>query len=109
MQRILPIVITSLFACAVQAQTLDAKKAGELMTKAGCNACHQLDKKVLGPSYKDVATKYKTNAKAAELLAKKVREGGMGVWGPIPMPPNAKEKINDDDLKQMVAWILTLN
>ncbi len=108
MRHFLTIVITGLFACSAQAQALDAKKAGELMTKAGCNACHQVEKKVLGPSYKDVAIKYKTNAKAADLLAKKTREGGAGVWGPIPMPPNSKEKISDDELKQLVAWILTL-
>jgi cytochrome c len=109
MRNLLTIIVASLVACSVQAQGLDAKKAGELMTKAGCNACHQVEKKVLGPSYKDVAIKYKANPKASELLAKKVREGGVGVWGQIPMPPQTKEKISDDDLKQMVSWILTLN
>jgi cytochrome c len=109
MRNFLTIVITSLLACSVHAQGLDAKKAGELMTKAGCNACHQVEKKVLGPAYKDVAVKYKANPKALELLAKKTREGGVGVWGQIPMPPHTKEKISDDDLKQLVAWILTLN
>jgi cytochrome c len=109
MRSFLTIVVTSLIACSVQAQGLDAKKASELMTKAGCNACHQVEKKVLGPSYKDVAIKYKANPKASELLVKKVREGGVGVWAQIPMPPHTKEKISDDDLKQMVAWILTLN
>ncbi len=87
---------------------LDAKEANDIMAKAACTACHQPDKKVLGPSYKDVAAKYKGNAKAADLLAQKVRTGGMGVWGPIPMPPNPKEKISDDDLKKLVGWILTL-
>jgi cytochrome c len=109
MRNLLTIIVASLVACSAQAQGLDAKKAGELMTKAGCNACHQVEKKVLGPSYKDVAIKYKANPKASELLAKKVREGGVGVWGQIPMPPHTKEKISDDDLKQMVSWILTLN
>jgi cytochrome c len=103
------ILSATLLISVAQAQGLDAKRAGELMAKAGCNACHQMEKKVLGPSYKDVAAKYKSNAKAPELLAKKVRDGGMGVWGPIPMPPHPKEKIGDDDLKQMIAWIMTLN
>lgn len=103
------IIPAALLISVAQAQGLDAKKASELMAKAGCNACHQMEKKVLGPSYKDVATKYKANAKTAELLAKKVREGGNGVWGPIPMPPHPKEKITDEDLKQMIAWIMTLN
>ena len=90
------------------ALALDNKQATDLMTKATCNACHTIDKKGVGPAYKDVSAKYKGNAKAAEMLADKVRKGGMGVWGPIPMPPNPKEKIGDDDLKQLVAWILTL-
>lgn len=90
------------------AWALDAKEAGDIMTKAACAACHQLDKKLVGPAYKDVAAKYRGNAKAAELLAQKVRTGGMSVWGPIPMPPNPKEKISDDDLKKLVGWILTL-
>lgn len=87
---------------------IDAKTATGLLTKGGCNACHQQDKKVLGPAYKDVSAKYKGNAKATDLLIQKVRAGGSGVYGPIPMPPNPKEKISDDDLKQLVGWILSL-
>lgn len=93
---------------AGSALALDNKQATDLMTKAACNACHTIDKKGVGPAYKDVSAKYKGNAKAADTLIDKVRKGGMGVWGPIPMPPNPKEKIGDDDLKQLVAWILTL-
>ncbi|MEO8102093.1 MAG: c-type cytochrome [Betaproteobacteria bacterium] len=87
---------------------LDAKAANDIMTKAACNACHQPDKKVLGPAYKEVSAKYKGNAKAADLLMQKVRTGGAGTWGPIPMPPNPKEKISDDDLKKLMGWILSL-
>ncbi len=112
MKTRIPILLSALGlllgAGAVQAQALDAKSAGELMTKATCNACHQVDKKLVGPAYKDVSAKYKGNPKAAELLAEKVRKGGMGVWGPIPMPPNPKEKISDEDLKKLVAWLLNL-
>jgi len=77
-----------------------------LATKSGCLACHQVDKKVVGPSYKDVAAKY-AGADAAKVdeLASKVVKGGVGVWGPVPMPPNAK--ITPEDAKTLVQWILT--
>lgn len=101
-------VAVSAMGASFGAWALDAKEANDIMTKAACTACHQAEKKVLGPAYKDVAAKYKGNAKAADLLAQKVRTGGMGVWGPIPMPPNPKEKISDDDLKKLVGWILAL-
>lgn len=78
----------------------------ELAQKGGCTACHTVDKKLVGPAYKDVAAKYKGQADAAAKLAEKVRKGGSGLWGPIPMPPNGVEKINDADLKAVVAWIL---
>jgi len=77
-----------------------------LATKAGCLACHNIDKKVVGPAYKDVAAKYKGQGDALAKLADKVRKGGQGVWGPIPMPPNPVEKISDADLKAVVQWIL---
>ena len=73
----------------------------------GCLACHQVDKKVVGPSYKDIAAKYKgaDEAKIDE-LAKKVKAGGVGVWGQIPMPPNAK--VTPEDAKTLVVWVLSL-
>jgi cytochrome c len=78
-----------------------------LAQKNGCLACHQVDKKVVGPSYKDIAAKYK-GADAAKIdeLAKKVKAGGVGVWGQIPMPPNAK--VTPEDATTLVQWILTL-
>ena len=67
-----------------------AADAGEeLLKKSGCTACHAVDKKVVGPSYKEVAAKYRGDAKAPALLFEKVKKGGSGVWGPVPMPPNA--------------------
>lgn len=90
-----------LAAGAVQAQ--DAKA---LLQKSGCTACHSDDKKLVGPAYKDVAAKYKGDAAAAGKLAEKVKKGGSGVWGPVPMPPNANVK--DDDIKTMVAYVLAL-
>ena len=74
--------------------------------KAGCMACHAMDKKLVGPSFKDIAAKYKGQGDAVAKLSDKVRKGGSGVWGPIPMPPNPDTKIGDADLKEMLAWIL---
>jgi len=79
--------------------------ADEATAKAnGCMACHALDKKLVGPAYKSVASKYKGDANAADKLAKEVRAGSKGVWGSVPMP--AQAKISDADLKKVVAWIL---
>ncbi|MFO1228541.1 c-type cytochrome [Roseateles sp.] len=78
----------------------------ESINKAGCMACHAKDKKLLGPAFKDVAAKYKGNKDAPALLADKVRKGGKGVWGPIPMSPNGPDKISDADLKAAIDWIL---
>jgi len=71
----------------------------------GCMACHQIEMKIVGPSYKDVAAKYKGDAGAVEALATKVKAGGVGVWGQIPMPPNAH--VSDEEAKQLVEWVLT--
>lgn len=79
--------------------------ADEATAKAnGCTACHALDKKIVGPSFKSIAEKYKGDAAAADRLAKTVRAGGKGVWGTVPMTPQTK--ISDADLKKVVAWIL---
>ena len=76
------------------------------MQKDGCGACHAVDKKIVGPAYQDVATKYKGDAGALAKLTQKVKTGGAGVWGPVPMPPNAQ--VADSDIKALVSWILTL-
>ena len=75
-----------------------------LATAKNCMACHAVDKKLVGPSYKDIATKYAGQADAVDKLAGKVVKGGSGAWGPVPMPANAQ--INDADAKKLVAWIL---
>lgn len=75
------------------------------MEKAGCLACHTKDKKLVGPSFKDIAAKYKGQDVVAKLMDK-VRKGGSGVFGPIPMAPNTPDKINDADLKAAVEFIL---
>jgi cytochrome c len=77
-----------------------------LAKKHNCLACHSVDKKVIGPAYKDVAKKYKGQAGVAAKLYDKVKKGGQGVWGPIPMPPNAA--VPDADVKKLVDWILKL-
>lgn len=76
------------------------------MTKAGCMACHAKDKKLVGPSFKDIAAKYKGQSGAVALLVEKSRKGGKGNWGPVPMPPNPESKISDADLKAAVEFIL---
>jgi cytochrome c len=77
-----------------------------LAQKNGCLACHAIDKKVVGPAYKDVANKYRGDKTAQAKLEKKVKEGGMGVWGDIPMPPNSF--VSDADIKSLVSWVLSL-
>ncbi|MGP1679029.1 MAG: c-type cytochrome, partial [Burkholderiales bacterium] len=86
---------------------LDDKKAQEIMDKAGCAACHAIDKKGVGPAYTDVAKKRKGEQGAAAMLVKKVRDGGIGAYGQIPMPPNPASKISDAELKAMIDWVLT--
>lgn len=80
--------------------------ADEALAKAkNCFSCHNVDKKVVGPSYKDVAAKYKGDAKAVDTLAGKIKAGGKGVWGPIPMPPN---NVTPEEAKKLAAWVLSI-
>ena len=81
----------------------DNAAATALLTKYNCQACHAVDKKLVGPSYKEVAAKYAGDSAAPAKLAQKIKSGGTGVWGAVPMPPNA---VPDADLKTLVAWIL---
>ncbi|HEX4928605.1 MAG TPA: c-type cytochrome [Burkholderiales bacterium] len=83
-----------------------AQAQEDLAKKHNCFACHAVDKKVVGPSYKDVAAKYRGDKNAPEKLFEKVKKGGAGVWGPVPMPPNAQ--VPDADIKALVHWILSL-
>ncbi len=85
---------------------LDNASAQALMKKDGCAACHAIDKKLIGPAYQDVAAKYAGDKTVVAKLIKKVKEGGSGVWGAIPMPPNSAT--SDADIKELVTWILTL-
>jgi cytochrome c len=86
-----------------------ARASEALMEKGGCVACHRIDEKLIGPPYKAVAAKYRSNkSDALAYLLTKVREGGEGVWGDLPMPANGVEKIDDTDLKTLLEWILNL-
>ncbi len=95
------LVVSSLVAAGLIASA-PAFANKDLATKSGCMACHAVDKKVVGPSYQDVAKKYKAADEAK--LVEKVTKGGSGVWGSVPMPPNAAVK--PDDVKTLVKWIL---
>lgn len=75
-----------------------------LANSKNCMACHAVEKKLVGPSYKDIATKYAGQADAVDKLSGKVIKGGSGVWGPVPMPANAQ--VSDADAKKLVTWIL---
>ena len=77
-----------------------------LATSKNCMSCHALDRKVVGPAYKDVAAKYAGDKTAADRLATKIQKGGAGVWGPVPMPSNTQ--VNDAEARKLAAWILTV-
>ena len=77
-----------------------------LATAKNCMACHAVDKKLVGPAYKDVAAKYAGQPGAVDKLAAKIQKGGSGVWGPVPMPANTQ--VNEAEAKKLAAWVLTL-
>ncbi|HJW50900.1 MAG TPA: c-type cytochrome [Burkholderiaceae bacterium] len=77
----------------------------ELAKQKNCLACHAIDKKLVGPAYKDVAAKYKGDKDAAAKLAKKIREGGVGVWGQVPMPANPQ--VNEQEAMSLAKWVLS--
>jgi cytochrome c len=104
-------MLAALAGCAVAFAgpahaALDNAKAEAMMKKHGCAACHAIDKKIIGPAYIDVANKYRADKGAQAALAKKVKAGSVGVWGQIPMPPNAA--VPQGDIDELVGWILTL-
>lgn len=100
-------LLPSLLVAAVLAATgASAMANAELAQKKACLACHSVDKKVVGPAYKDVAAKYKGQKGIEAKLAEKIMKGGKGVWGEMPMPANPQ--VNEAEAKQLVAWILSL-
>lgn len=83
-----------------------ADPAEKLAQKSGCLMCHGIQNAIIGPAYKDIATKYKGDASAEAKLVAKVKTGGGGVWGKMAMPPNSPQ-VKDEDIKTIVKWILT--
>ncbi|HEY1461021.1 MAG TPA: c-type cytochrome [Casimicrobiaceae bacterium] len=106
MKRESMLLAAALLAAGTAHAALDNTSADAMMKKDGCAACHSIDKKVIGPAYVDVAAKYKGDKDALAKLTDKVKKGGVGVWGQIPMPPNAQ--VPEADIKELVTWILTL-
>jgi cytochrome c len=85
-------------------QAMDAAAAKALATKSACMSCHAVDRKLVGPSYKDVAAKHKGQADAVDKVAARIKSGGSGMYGPIPMP--AQPNLKPDELKLLAQWIL---
>lgn len=96
-------IVTALFAAGALVSA-PALANLDLAKKSNCMSCHQVDKKLVGPAYQDVAKKYAGDKDAVKKLTEKVKKGGKGVWGEVPMPPNAAVK--DADIETLVKWIL---
>jgi cytochrome c len=86
--------------------SLPALASADLAQKKNCMACHAVDKKLIGPGYKEVAAKYAGQKDAADKLAQKIVKGGSGVWGQVPMPANPQ--VSDAEAKQLAAWVLSV-
>lgn len=95
---------TLLIMAAMTAISAPALADEALAKSKNCMACHAVDKKLVGPAYKDVAKKYGGDAKAVDMLATKIMKGGSGVWGAIPMPANAQ--VNEAEAKKLAAWVM---
>lgn len=96
----------AVFVLAAAVTAASPALADEALAKAkNCLACHAVDKKLVGPSYKDVAAKYAKDKGSVDLLAAKIMKGGSGVWGPVPMPANPQ--VNEAEAKKLAAWVLT--
>ena len=98
------VLFLSLIPLSITTQSIMADET--LAQASGCKTCHTVEKKVIGPGFKEIAEKYKDDENAAGMLIEKVKNGGSGVWGQMPMPPNAA--ISDEDIETLVKWILSL-
>lgn len=98
------IVVPAALAVALLSANSLAQDAAKLAQQKQCLACHTVDKKLIGPTYKEVAAKYRSRKDGEAYLAKKIREGSNGVWGQIPMPPNAA--VNEAEAKTLAKWVL---
>lgn len=97
-------LIPALVLSATALMATHAWANAELAKKSNCLACHMVDKKLVGPAYQEVAKKYAGDKTAEAKLFDKIKKGGSGVWGTIPMPPNSTVK--DEDIKTLVKWVL---
>lgn len=95
----------SLLVATQAGAAVDMAAGQALAQKSGCLACHSVDKKIIGPAYKDIAAKYKGQKDVEAKLIDKVKKGGSGVWGPMPMPGNSPA-VKDEDIKTLVEWVL---
>lgn len=93
-------------ACGMLTIAAPAFASAELAKQKNCLACHAVDKKLVGPAYRDIAAKYKADKNAPASMAKKIREGGVGVWGQIPMPANPQ--VNEQEAQTLARWVLTM-
>ncbi|HEY6898020.1 MAG TPA: c-type cytochrome [Rhodocyclaceae bacterium] len=99
-------LVIGMFAAAALIASPAAFASEALAQKGGCMGCHTKDKKMVGPAFKDISAKYKDQKDALAKLTDKVRHGGTGVWGQVPMPPNGTDKLSDADLKSVLEWVL---
>ena len=107
MKLVIGIAAAALMMAGTANAAVDATAAQALAQKSTCLSCHAIDKKLVGPAYKDVAKKYKGDKTAEAKLIEKVKKGGSGVWGPIPMPANSP-RVKDADIKTLVEWVLSM-
>lgn len=92
------LISVSVLACA------PAFASSKLATQKACLACHAVDKKLVGPAYQEVAKKYAGQKDAVAVLAKAIKTGGSGKYGPVPMPPQAA--LSEADAKTLAVWVL---
>lgn len=104
-KRLVSLAAFALVGNAAAQTGIDTKAALHVAELYSCAECHNASIQVLGPSFKDIAAKYKDDKTAMDVLSAKVRKGGVGVWGQIAMPPAAT--IKDDELKLVLRWILS--
>ncbi|MFT4191009.1 MAG: c-type cytochrome [Comamonas sp.] len=96
--------LLTVLAAPAAAQTAAGVVDQKFVASKNCLSCHSVQRKIVGPAFKDIAAKYADHPEAAEHLAEKIRKGGAGVWGPIPMPANPK--VNEAEARQLAEWVL---
>lgn len=98
--------VMAVATAVLAAVSMPALASMEIVKKARCVSCHAVDKKMVGPAFRDVAARYAGNGDAGAMLFEKVRSGGSGAWGAVPMTPNDGSRISDENLKAALDWIL---